>query len=300
MARPRQIKIAESFTQRTQNINRYFNELNLEGVLTAEQEFDVATKAAAGDKKAIDKLVTANLRFAVSVAKQFAPNGEILEELIAHANIGLTEAASKFDPTRGFKFISFAVWYIRKEIMYYFNYHNKTVRVPMNVNQLKSRYTRVEGDLATKLGRTPNDDEVLEELRKEYSVTDTSYERMLESKNGFSVQLESNSSDEEWSPIDYLESDISPDLNGRKPLKKLTKSMFSCLDTREKFIISKSYGLDDMAELTWTPDRIAEHLGVTSTTITTVKTRAIRKMRSRLLHTKEGNQLKRQIFAELS
>lgn len=298
MAKMRQLKIADRLTQRTANINRYFNELNLEDTLSAEQEFEVATKAAAGDERAIEKLVKANLRFVVSVAKQYASSGELLSELIAQGNMGLMESARKFDPSRGFKFISFAVWYIRKDIIQYFHNFTKTVRTPTNINLLKNKFKDASAILATRLGREATEDEVLDEIRKTFDVTKNSYDRMLNSINNYSVHLESNSSEDEWSPIDYLESDISPAILDKDIHKLFTRAMLKCLIGKEKFIITKFFGLDGDPE--WSTERLAKHFDVTGQTISNNKKLALRRMRSRLNRTGTGSKIKRELYAELA
>ena len=294
----RQLKIAERLTQRTPNIDRYFNELSIDDTLTADQEFEVATRAAAGDKAAINKLVKANLRFVISVAKQYASTGEVLSELIAQGNMGLVEAAKKFDPSRGFKFISFAVWYIRKDIMQYFQNLKSTVRTPTNISLLRNKFNDASAILSTRLGRNATDDEALEEIRLTYPVTDKSFNRMISALSNYSVHLESNSSEYEWSPIDYIESDISPVLPDTVSAKLFTKSMLRVLRGRETFIITKLFGLD--GDIEWSNSRLAHHFNVTTQTITNDKKKALRRMRTRLNKASNGTRLKNDLYLELA
>jgi len=298
MTKMRQLKIAERLTQRTPNIDRYFNELSIDDTLTADQEFEVATRAAAGDKAAINKLVKANLRFVISVAKQYASTGEVLSELIAQGNMGLVEAAKKFDPSRGFKFISFAVWYIRKDIMQYFQNLKSTVRTPTNISLLRNKFNDASAILSTRLGRNATDDEALEEIRLTYPVTDKSFNRMISALSNYSVHLESNSSEYEWSPIDYIESDISPVLPDTVSAKLFTKSMLRVLRGRETFIITKLFGLD--GDIEWSNSRLAHHFNVTTQTITNDKKKALRRMRTRLNKASNGTRLKNDLYLELA
>ncbi len=165
----RQLKIDESRkTVRSDNFQRYTVEINRYEVLTPDQEVEVARQARAGDPDAIETLVQANLRFVISVAKVYAGNnGDRLNDLINEGNLGLVEAAKIFDPSTGFKFISYAVWHIRKNMLKYLTNNSRTVRVPQNrVNDL-SKLKRIENELACRLGRDPQDWEIFEEYEKQ-------------------------------------------------------------------------------------------------------------------------------------
>lgn len=303
MARTRQLKIEERLTKRTPNINRYFNELNLEDTLTAEEEFEVATKAAAGDTSAMEKLVKANLRFVVSVAKQYAPTAEVLAELIAQGNMGLAEAATKFDPTRGFKFISFAVWYIRKDILQYFQNFSKTVRVPTNVALLKNRTSIVVGDLTARLDRTPDEYEIIEELQKrDWFTSYDSYKRMKDTGASFSVPLEKEGVDDGIkAPIEYLGSDLSDDRTRKDDVRFITKALFSTLSgEKEKFILTKLYGLDGTPA--WTYNDLGDHYNQSRETIRNIEKKVLRHMKFRLTSSRfsDGTKLKEEIDAVYS
>lgn len=209
----REIKINERYTSRTRNIERYFNEVAKTSPLTSEEEVELAKRIKSGDTKALEELVQANLRFVVSVAKQYSTNPDILPELISQGNIGLISAAKTFDYTRGFKFISHAVWHVRAEILNYFNQLKSSVRLPAHVILDLGRARKVESFLHQRLGRLPSLDEVVSEMAKhgwDITAEHLSYIQGLE--NG-AVPLETDNPEEEWAPIQWLHSDQEPTLN---------------------------------------------------------------------------------------
>ena len=146
----RQLTISQSITNRKEShtIEKYFNDLSKEERITPEEEADLARRIRTGDYVALEKLVKANLRFVISVAKQYQNRNIPLNDLINEGNIGLIKAAQKFDETKGFKFISYAVWWIRQSILQAINNHSKIVRIPANkkshFNQIKKAYSSFE------------------------------------------------------------------------------------------------------------------------------------------------------------
>ena len=129
----RQLKIVKQVTNRdAESLDKYFQEISKIGLITADEEVELALKIKAGNSKALDALVSANLRFVVSVAKQYQGQGLKLSDLINEGNLGLVKAAKRFDETRGFKFISYAVWWIRQAIMQGLAEHSRIVRLPLN------------------------------------------------------------------------------------------------------------------------------------------------------------------------
>ena len=162
----RQIKISKSITSREfPSLGKYLQEISKIDLLTAEEEAELSRKIRQGDKRALDKLVKANLRFVVSVAKQFQGQGLPLIDLINEGNIGLIRAAEKYDETRGFKFISFAVWWIRQTILEGLALHARLIRLPMNKILLGSRIRKTNSQLEQKLEREPSQDELAEALQ---------------------------------------------------------------------------------------------------------------------------------------
>jgi len=160
----KEFKISERLTLRNETITRYLNEISEIPMLTPDQEHEVAVKAAKGNQEAIDKLVKSNLRFVVSVAKMYQ-GGSVTKfaDLINEGNAGLVEAAHSFDPTTGFKFISYAVWYIRKDMLKYLTNYSRHIRVPLNRVQSIKRMNDIESELMGQLGRNPTTDEIIDE-----------------------------------------------------------------------------------------------------------------------------------------
>lgn len=161
----RQLKITRSITNRNDNsLYDFLQDISKQQLITADEEVVLAQKIKAGDQKALEKLVTSNLRFVVSVAKQYQNQGLQLQDLINEGNIGLIKAAQRFDETRGFKFISFAVWWIRQSILQAIAEQSRMVRLPLHQVGLLSKIKKAKADLEQRLERTPSDEEVAAEL----------------------------------------------------------------------------------------------------------------------------------------
>ena len=165
----RQFKVTERITPRSSRaISTYYTEVERFSTITAQEEVDLSKKIQMGDMAARDKLATANLRFVISVAKMYGGSGdpETFNDLVSAGNIGLIEAAEKFDPSRGFKFISFAVWHIRKEMLKHLGDHTRMVRIPQNkTNELRA-IMEATSNLTMKLGREATLEEVMEHLKE--------------------------------------------------------------------------------------------------------------------------------------
>src|SRR5580704_725144 len=161
----RQLKISKSITNReSQSIEKYLQEIGKEDLLTPEEEVELARRIRAGDQTALEKLTRANLRFVVSVAKQYQNNALSLNDLINEGNLGLVRAAQKFDETRGFKFISYAVWWIRQSIIQALAVNSRLVRLPLNKIGSLNKLNKAFAVLEQEFGRDPSNDELAELL----------------------------------------------------------------------------------------------------------------------------------------
>jgi RNA polymerase primary sigma factor len=157
----RQLKISKSITNReSESLDKYLQEIGREELITPEEEVKLAMRIRQGDQKALDKLTKANLRFVVSVAKQYQNQGLTLPDLINEGNLGLIKAAQRFDETRGFKFISYGVWWIRQSIMQALAEQSRIVRLPLNKVGLTNRISRAFSQLEQELERTPSAEEL--------------------------------------------------------------------------------------------------------------------------------------------
>jgi RNA polymerase primary sigma factor len=242
----RQLKIAsDKITKRTDNTSRYFNEVDRRTLLSIEEEFRVGQLAQRGDEAAIEKLISSNLRFVISVAKQYSGTGVLLDDLICQGNIGLCDAARTFDPRRGFKFISYAVWHIRKEILSYLNSDYRTVRIPQNVLNDLVKIRKADESIIQVEGRYGTVDELHDELtRRGYDMSINQINRIsqADSKN---VPLESNEIDpDRSSPIDWLNSDSNPTDNLDKlDLEKSISMALDQLTPMQKTIVCRRLGI---------------------------------------------------------
>ena len=242
--RMRDLQISDRMTMRSPNLARYFVDVNSTSLLTGEEEFALSTRAIAGDEAAVDLLVKHNLRFVISVAKQYGLSPDILSDLICQGNIGLVKAARTFDPTRGFKFISYAVWHIRSEIFKYFDANHRTVRIPGNAQTKINKARKVEADLRVTLDRDATTYEIVEELLNQgISIEPYDLDHITGVMNGHTA-LESEDGDV-LAPIDWLTSDDNPPDNNLLDDDKMAK-ILRLLDTLreiERAVVCARIGL---------------------------------------------------------
>jgi RNA polymerase primary sigma factor len=261
----RQIKIENRITDRTAGIERYFADMDkVSNILSPDEECALATRITQGDSEAYELLVKANLRFVISVAKQYSRGGDLLSELIAQGNIGLLEAAQKFDPTRGFKFISFAVWFIRKEILFYLNQSARTVRLPQSIILDISRIKRVENILSSSLEREPQPEEIVEEVVKMgWPMTLNKLEKTRIADRNRPTPLEPINPDEEWTPISWLDSgSTTSSLLEENDGLKYVKSVLTVLNEQDSNILTLKLGLRNGDPLSF--ETIGQMYGKTS------------------------------------
>ena len=177
----RQLKITKQVTNReSPSLDKYLHEIGKVELLTAEKEVELAKRIKTGDRKALETLIKANLRFVVSVSKQYQNQGLSLPDLINEGNLGLIKAAEKFDETRGFKFISYAVWWIRQAITRSIADQARTIRIPVHMVETISHLIRTQRRLQQELGRDPTTEEIAEELGNKRIVNMVMTGAMLE------------------------------------------------------------------------------------------------------------------------
>lgn len=284
----RQFKLTERFTNRNGRASQlYSQDLSKREVINIDQELELARKAYEGDEKAQDKLVEANLRFVISVAKMYTTDPVIMEELIQVGNIGLIEASKKFNPTLGFKFISFAVWYIRKEMILYLGQNSRIFRLPPHKGQLLTHVRKAQSKLIGILGRDPLLDEILDELERDEiklakDLDETSLKLIMDSDlKHSSLDFEMGGEDSKitlldviWNDSDIFDSDFSQD-NRNFYLNKL----FSGLSERERYVIEQNYGLGSNI-FPKGFSAIADNLEVSPEIVRNIHNKAIRRLKS--------------------
>ena len=243
----RQLKITKQITQRDDDaINRYFHEISKYPMVSAEEEAELASRIRVGDDQALEKLVVANLRFVISVAKQYQNQGLSFPDLINEGNLGLVKAAKKFDETRGFKFISYAVWWIRQSIMQAISEQTRVVRLPLNRLSSINKIRKAIPVLEQEFERRPTNDEIAAHLDftfEEVEVANNINKRQV----SFDKPL-SNEGDNDFSLYDIVQTgDIpSPDSNlMEESLITDVKRALSKLSQREAEIMVRSFGLNN-------------------------------------------------------
>ncbi len=272
----RQLKITKSITNReSASLDKYLQEIGKEDLITVEEEVELAQRIKKGDQEALEKLTKANLRFVVSVAKQYQNQGLSLPDLINEGNLGLIKAAEKFDETRGFKFISYAVWWIRQSILQARAEQARIVRLPLNqvgsLNKINKAFARFEQENE----RTPSPEELANalELPKE-KVSDTL--RVA----GRHVSVDAPFADgEDNSLLDVLVNTDSPNADRgliNESLSTEVERALSTLTDREKDIIKYFFGIG-CQEMTL--EEIGEKFGLTRERVRQIKEKAIRRLR---------------------
>lgn len=268
----RQLKITKSITNReSASVEKYLQEISREALLTTEEEVELAQKIRKGDSQALDRLTRANLRFVVSVAKQYQNQGLSLPDLINEGNLGLIKAAQKFDETRGFKFISYAVWWIRQSILQALAEQARIVRLPLNqvgsLNRINKALSRFEQENE----RRPS----AEELSKELDIPVEKISDTLKvSAHHVSVD-EPFSDDEEGSLLDVLPNNDAPEadssLNKESLIQEINRAL-SRLSDRECDVVKRFFGID-CNEMSL--DEISEALSLSRERVRQIKEKAI-------------------------
>ena len=239
----RQLKITKSITNREgASLDKYLQEIGRQELITVEEEVELAQRIHQGDQAALDKLVGANLRFVVSVAKQYQNQGLSLPDLINEGNVGLIKAAQKFDETRGFKFISYAVWWIRQAILQAVADQSRTVRVPMNHAGAISRISKAQARFEQQNERRAS----AEELAAELDMPADKVSEIMKN-NSRSVSMDAPFADgEENSLLDVIPNADSPMADSRlnqESLEREVERVMQQLTSRERDILKMSFGI---------------------------------------------------------
>jgi len=282
----RQLKISKQITNReSQSLDKYLQEIGKVDLLTPDEEVDLAKRIRDGDQLALEKLTKANLRFVVSVAKQYQNQGLSLGDLINEGNLGLIKAAQRFDETRGFKFISYAVWWIRQSILQALAEQSRIVRLPLNRVGSLNKISKTFSELEQKFEREPSPDELAEVL----DVTTAEVVDTLKI-SGRHVSMDAPFvQGEENSLLDVLENDseASPDSGlMNDSLRKEVQRALSTLTQREADVITLYFGLN--GEHAMTLEEIGEKFNLTRERVRQIKEKAIRRLR----HTSRSKALK--------
>lgn len=259
------------------SLDLYLHEINRTPLLTREQERDLAKRIKGGEKEALDQLVRANLRFVVSIAKQYANQGLSLEDLINEGNIGLIKAAHRFDEERGFKFISYAVWWIRQAMLQSLAEHSRIVRLPLNRAGTLYRIGKASRQLDQELGRTPSADEIAARLKISPEEVEST---MVIANSHVSLDDPYSSEKDDTALVDYLtdETQAAPDEDTyAAALSDDLERALGTLSDRERNILSMYFGLGGDEPMTL--EDIGKKLKLTRERIRQIKEKAIQRLR---------------------
>ena len=273
----RQLKITKSITNReSASLDKYLQEIGREDMISTEEEVELAQRIRKGDKKALEKLTKANLRFVVSVAKQYQNQGLSLPDLINEGNVGLIKAAEKFDETRGFKFISYAVWWIRQSILQAIADQSRIVRLPLNQSGAVNKINRALSKFEQENERRPNIEELSETI-------DLPMEKIGEamSANTHHISVDAPFAEgEDNSLLDIMINDDSPmaDIQlVKESLQTEINTALRALSERERKVVEAFFGINQ-PEMTL--EEIGEKYGLTRERVRQIKEKAIRRLRN--------------------
>lgn len=288
----RQLKITKSITNReSQSLEKYLQEIGKVDLITPEEEVNLAIRIKQGDQRALEKLTKANLRFVVSVAKQYQNQGLSLSDLINEGNLGLIKAAQRFDETRGFKFISYAVWWIRQSILQALAEQSRIVRLPLNKVGLSNKISKAYSQLEQEFEREPSPDElatILEINTEEVEATLGVAARHVSMDAPF-IDGEDNSLLDVLANPNAVSAD--EELDHHDSLRREIERSLSTLTDRQKDVIMLYFGI--AVEHPMSLEDIGEKFGLTRERVRQIKDKAITKLRttsrSKLLRNYLGN-----------
>ncbi len=272
----RQLKIGDKITKRDDAaLDKYLVDISREKLISTDEEVELAQKIHKGDQRALNKLVRANLRFVVSVAKQYQNQGLSLNDLVNEGNIGLVKAAQKFDETRGFKFISYAVWWIRQSILQAISEQSRIVRMPLNQVGFQSKLSKAIVNFEQENERRPSVQELADILE-----TDEEKVREALGTNGKKVSVDAPFQDEEsGSLIDIMTDETAPATDNKMERESLSMDLDAALGTlsdRERQVLKMLFGIgcNEM-----TADEGANTLSLTRERVRQIKERALKRLR---------------------
>ena len=277
----RQLKITKSITNReSASLDKYLQEIGKEDLITVEEEVDLAQRIKKGDKEALEKLTRANLRFVVSVAKQYQNQGLSLPDLINEGNLGLIKAAEKFDETRGFKFISYAVWWIRQSILQAIAENSRLVRLPLNkissINKVNKFFFRLEQEFQ----REPTAEEIALKMdvpAKEVKDSLRIANRPLSMDAPLSADEDSSNLYDVMITGDNAISDAEREMNADSLRTEIDRYL-TILDERDALILRMYYGLGGYTAMSL--EEIGDRVGLTSERVRQIKSKAIKRLKN--------------------
>ena len=273
----RQLKITKSITNReSEALDKYLQEIGKEEMITVEEEVELAQKIRNGDRKALERLTKANLRFVVSVAKQYQNQGLSLPDLINEGNLGLIKAAEKFDETRGFKLISYAVWWIRQSILQAIAEQSRLVRLPLNQVGSVNKINRILSKFEQENERKPS----IEEISEQLDIPEDKVDEAI-TASGHHVSVDAPFIDgEENSLLDVLVNSDAPMADRElvaESLRAEINNALKCLNERERNVVEAFYGINQQ-ELTL--EEIGTKFGLTRERVRQIREKAIRRLRT--------------------
>lgn len=273
----RQLKIIKQITNRENaSLEKYFLEIGKVDLITPDMEVELAKRIRNGDQVAFEKLIKANLRFVISVAKQYQNQGLALSDLINEGNLGLMKAAKRFDETRGFKFISYAVWWIRQSILKALAEQSRIIRLPLNKIGIIGKINKMQTFLEQENERAP----LVEEISEKLNITLGEVKKCLNSSEKFLSLDAPFNENEESNLYDVLNSDklLNPDKELlQESLKTEIQRCLQTLKPREADIVQSYYGLGDSKAMSLT--EISENLNLTRERVRQIKEKSIRRLK---------------------